>query len=90
MGVVSFELIVGTDNEVLAVYQVDWLVIYEHSSADFGALRVKHDAAGLVRSLLQGFPQVFDALSVGLQMNEVENDSKRGGNHLPCGLRGRS
>ena len=76
MGVVSFELIVGTDNEVLVCDYINWFVIYEHSSADLRALRVKHDAAGFVRSLLQGFPQVFDTLSVGLKIIEDEKDSK--------------
>ena len=72
-GVVTLNVGVGNNFEVLPSDEVNGLVL-EEASADFGALSVKHDGDGFVGALLKGFLQVEDRLAVGLvvTMGEVE------------------
>ena len=82
-GVVTFQRVVRDDVERLALNQLDGLAVLVHARADFGSLRVEHNRAVLVGSLLEGFTEVVHAHAVGLGAVSGVSD-------LPCGLRGRS
>ena len=89
--VVSFHSVISHDLELLSGGQLDRLVIYEQTRADLGTLRIEHDSARLVRSLLQRLAQVGHRLTMGLkQAYLVRHDTLGFDLDLRYGLRVRS
>ena len=65
-GVVTLDAVVGDDLECLAGLDLDGLVIDEEACTDLRSLRVQHDRARLVRTLLQSLFQVGNGPTVSL------------------------
>ena len=65
-GVVSLDLVVSGDLELLVLDELNWGSVLELSGTDLWSLGVKHDSAGLVWALLEGLLKVSDRFAVGL------------------------
>ena len=61
---VALDGIVGDDLKRLICEKLDRLVVSQHSSSNLRSLGVQHDRDLLVRSLLQGLPEVVNTLTM--------------------------
>ena len=65
--VVTLDLMIGGNDEVLALRQSDISVLFEFASSNLRAFGVKHDRALLVLSLLESLLKVLKSFQVRLQ-----------------------
>ena len=76
-GRVAFDGVVGRDLEVLALDELDGLVVLEHARPDLGSLRVEHDADVAAWSLLLGRTHVAQGLGVALEVGQDDTGYSR-------------
>jgi len=79
--VVALNCVVRGDLEILSGLESDRFVVDEVASADLRALSIEHDSAGLIRALLESFPEVGNAHAVGfvVTVREVETGDVHAG-----------
>ena len=91
--VVTLDLILDGDDEVLALRQSDISVLFEGASLNLRAFGVKHDRALLVLSLLESLLKVLKSFQVRLQFKVrgvTLSDQTSRRLYIPCSRRLRS